>query len=356
MKKKITIIGAIIVILTAGFFIAKPFIIDKALLSQAENLGDRFRYDLLKDGKMHVITIGTGSPIANAKRAQPSTAIIADGVFIIIDAGTGSATKADLQGLPLSDLDAVFITHFHSDHIADLPLLASKGWRYGRTTTLPVYGPVGTSKVVDGFNQAYRFDKTYRYKNIKGYALSIKKAEPYAQEITTPGPTEKKLVRTFKNGLKVYAFTVEHAPVKPAFGFRVEYKGKSIVVSGDTRFTENMVIQSKDADLLIHEANNFALLNHLSKLVGDRKSKTLQALKVMAKKIQKYHTSPVQAATIASRAKVKKLVFNHIDPPLGPYLIRKLVTEPFFMKGVSDVYKGEVIISEDGMHFQFKLD
>ena len=106
------------------------------------------------------------------------------------------------------------------------------------------------------------------------------------------------------------------------FGFRIEYKGRSVVLSGDTRACENMVLQSQGADLLIHEANNFALLDHMAKLIGDRESKTLQALKVLAKKIQKYHTSPVQAAEIASRAKVRKLVFNHIDPPMGPYLVR----------------------------------
>jgi ribonuclease Z len=119
----------------------KPYLIDKAILHHAEVLGDRFRYDLLNDGKMHVITVGTGSPVANPRRAQTSLAVLADGVFIMLDAGAGAAEKADLQGLPLSDLDAVFITHLHSDHIADLPLLASKGWRYGRTAPLPVYGP-----------------------------------------------------------------------------------------------------------------------------------------------------------------------------------------------------------------------
>jgi len=344
------------VILAAGLYIIKPYLIDKAILHHAEVLGDRFRYDLLNDGKMHVITIGTGSPIANPHRVQPSTAVIADGVFIILDAGAGAAEQADLQGLPLSDLNAVFITHLHSDHIADLPLLASKGWRYGRTTPLPVYGPVGTSEMADGFNRAYSFDKKYRYENIKGYALPIEKAEPTGHDITTPGPIEKKLDYTFENGLKVFAFVVEHAPVEPAFGFRIEYKGRSVVVSGDTRACENMVLQSQGADLLIHEANNFALLDYMSKLIGDRDNKTLQSMKVLAKKIQKYHTSPVQAAELASRAKVRKLVFNHIDPPMGPYLVRKLVTEPFFMTGVSDIYSGEAIIAEDGMSFQFELD
>ena len=356
MRKKFTVIGAVLIILVAGLYILKPYLVDKALLYQAEALGDRFRYDLLKDGKIHVITVGTGTPIANPRRVQSAVAIFADGVFIMLDAGAGAAEQADLQGLPLSDLNAIFITHLHSDHIADLPLLASKGWRYGRTTRLSVHGPVGTSKMVEGFNQAHYFDKTYRYENIKGYALSIEKAEPAGHDIATPGPTEKKLVQKFENGLKVFAFAVEHAPVEPAFGFRIEYKGRSIVISGDTRACENMVLQSQGADLLIHEANNFALLDHMIKLNGDRDNKTLQAFKVLGKKIQTYHTSPVQAAEIAARANVKKLVFTHIDPPMGPFVVRKLVTEPFFMTGVSDVYSGEMVIAEDGMDFQFELD
>ncbi|MEM7181296.1 MAG: MBL fold metallo-hydrolase [Spirochaetota bacterium] len=355
MEKKfiIILVGSILAIL--GLFLLKPYIVDKVLVYQVETLGNRFRYDLLRDGKLHVITVGTGTPIANPQRVQSATAILVDGVFIMLDAGAGAAEQADLQGLPLSELNAVFLTHLHSDHIADLPLLASKGWRYGRKIPVLVYGPIGTFAVVEGFNKAYSFDKKYRYENIKSYALPIAKAEPNGYDITTP-PTEKQLVHTFPNGLKVYAFAVEHAPVEHAFGFRIEYKGRSVVISGDTKFSKNMIRHSQQVDLLIHEANNFALLDHLIKLIGNTDNKTLQAFQVLGKKIQKYHTSPLQAAKIASQAKAKKLVFTHIDPPMGPYYIRKLITEPFFLSGVSDVYSGETVIAEDGMEFKFDLE
>lgn len=352
MRKTIVIIGVCLVIIAAGFFIFWPVFIDIGIRSQARRIGERFRHDLLNDGRLHVITVGTGSPNANPRRVQSCLAIIVDGVFILIDTGAGSAQQADLMGLPLSDLNAVFLTHLHSDHMADLPLVASKGWRFGRRTRLDVFGPVGTINTINGLNEGHRLDREYRYQNNKDNFAPLEIAEPIGHDIETPGPAEKKLVMSYTNGLSVFAFTVEHAPVEPAFGFRVEYKERSVVISGDTRRCENIARQASGADLLIHEAFNKNLVRRMVAVFSDSKNKSMLSMKKMAVQVQKYHTSPVEAAEMAARANVKKLVFTHIDPPLGPFLVRRLVTQPFFMKGVSDVFKGEVVIAEDGTHFR----
>ncbi len=360
MKKKIPVVILILIALIAGLFIFRSSLIEVGIKHQAERMGKRFRHDLLKDGKLHVITVGTGSPNANPRRAQSSLAVIADGVFILIDAGAGSAQQADLIGLPLSDLNAVFLTHLHSDHMADLPLVASKGWRFGRTSPLQTYGPIGTEEMIAGFAQAHRLDRGYRYANIKTFSAPLAIAAPIGHDIDTPGPTEKKRVFQFSNGLKVFAFAVAHAPVEPAFGYRIEYKGRVVVISGDTRACENMTRQAQGADLLIHEGFNKNLVNKMLSVIGDNpdmaKNKSIRVIRKLGKKVQTYHTSPIDAAKIASEAGVKKLVFTHIDPPLGPFLIRRLVTQPFFLKGVSDVYKGEVVIAEDGMHFELAVE
>jgi ribonuclease Z len=177
-------------------------------------------------------------------------------------------------------------------------------------------------------------------------------------DIDTPGPSEKKLVYRFDNGLEVFAFGVDHSPVEPAFGYRVEYKGRAVVISGDTRASDNMTRQAKGADLLIHEAFNKNLINKMISAADPDmlKNESVRKLMNLAKQVQHYHTSPVEAATIASDAGVKKLVFTHIDPPLGPFVVRHLVTQPFFLKGVSEVYQGEVVIAEDGMHFELAVD
>jgi len=360
MKKKIAVYGAILIVLMAVLFFIRPFLIDAGIKRQAEAIGNRFHHEFLKDGKMHVITVGTGTPIPNPRRAQSCVAVIADGVFILFDAGAGAAQQADILGLPLSDLNAIFLTHLHSDHIADLPLMATKGWRYGRSSKLQVYGPIGSEETLDGLNQGNRLDREYRYANIKEFAAPLNIAAPIGHDIGTPGSADKKLVYQFNNGLKVFAFAVEHAPVEPAFGYRVEYKGRVVVISGDTKACENVARHAQGADMLIHEAFNKNLVNRMLALMADNpaadENKSTRMLKKLGKKVQNYHTSPVEAAEIATRAKVKKLVFTHIDPPLGPFLPRRLVTQPFFLKGVTSVYDGEVVIAEDGMHFKLELE
>ena len=351
MKKTVIIWAAAIVVFVTAAFLTYPVLVDFGIKQQAQNIGNRFRHQLLTDGELHIVTVGTGTPNANLRRVQPSLAVIVDGVFILFDVGAGAAQQADILGLPLSDLNAVFLTHLHSDHIADLPLVASKGWRFGRTNSLHVYGPTGTREMTEGFNQAHRFDREYRYENIKLVAASLETAIPIGHDVGTPGEKEKKLVQSFDNGLEVYAFLVDHAPVKPAFGYRLEYKNRTVVISGDTKACDNMIRQSQGADLLIHEGFNKNLVNRMEKLIEDDANKSLLALRHLATQAQKYHTSPVEAARIAEAASVKKLIFTHIDPPLGPFLIRWLVTQPFFLKEVSEVFSGEVVVAEDGMEF-----
>lgn len=356
MKRLIYVLVVLFII--AGLLILfRPALTNFAIKRHAMSIGDRFKTGLLTDGKMHIITVGTGSPSPDAGRVQSCTAVIVDKAFIMIDTGSSSAWRIDLIGLPVAALDAVFFTHHHSDHIADLPLMANISWRYGRKRKLHVYGPEGTESVVSGFNRAHRADLEFRYENMKAHFSSVDMALPVGYDFTNPGPEERKLVYTHKNGLKVYAFRVDHRPVNPAVGYRIEYKNRVIAISGDTRYCPNIARHAKGADILIHEAFNKELVDRmlaLSDLSSDVPE--IKATIALAKGVQDYHTSPLEAAELAEEAGVKKLVYTHIIPPLGAGIPRFLVSEPLFLEGTADVFKGEIVLAEDGMDFVLDLN
>ena len=145
-----------------------------------------------------------------------------------------------------------------------------------------------------------------------------------------------------RNGVKIYAFEVEHSPVNPAVGYRIEYEGLIVVITGDTIKTDNLVKHCINADILFSEAISFELLNNMVALVGKINPRVAKILT----DIQTYHMDPVSAATLAKKAQVNKLVFVHITPPL----LNKN-TESIYLKGVADVFDGEVILGEDCMKF-----
>ncbi len=375
MKK--IFLGALAFLLVAagGVYLSWDAILQRVVKASLLNITTRFQTGMLDDGALHVWFCGTGSPQVERDRAQSCTAILAGGSFLIFDAGSGSGLKADLGNLPLGSLDAVFFTHLHSDHIVDLPVFMNHSWRYGRQKPLSVIGPTGTSVVVDGFNRALGPDVSYRSQN----EVPSTSREPAQSSPVRTSPADRTLkayVETAfaigydaavegKNrtlvyetpaGLKVYAFLVEHEPVKPAFGYRIEYKGKVVVISGDTRKTENIAIHAKGADYLIHEAYNKDIVNRIISFQSEVPDTpfTRQVFRI-AQLTQHYHTTPVEAAELAEQADVKTLVFSHVIPPLGSGP-QQMILRGLFLKGVDRAFKGEVMIAQDGMHLTLPVD
>ena len=301
------------------------------------------RADMLTDGNLHVVLVGTGGPFPNTERVSVATAVIAEGEFIMVDTGPGTVRKALLQRLPMGNLSAVFLTHFHSDHIADLGEANMYSWVQGnRKKRLEVFGPPGVEKVVQGYALAYEQDSSYRTAHHGEDVAPAEGARPIAKTITID-PSEKDRLFFDRNGLKAWAFRVDHFPAKPAVGYRFEYKGKKVVITGDTKQTGTLASHANKADLFICEALDAKTIHLAAKVASDVNQPSMSKIFT---DITDYHLTPVQAAEIAQKAGVKKLVFYHVVPPPTNFILKRR-----YLEGVDDVYGGDVEIGEDGMTF-----
>ena len=331
--------------LLAGLALAfQKQVATRILLEIVERNAGRDIIPGLPDG-LHIALCGTGSPLPDPTRAGPCSAIIAGDRLFIVDAGEGSTRNLAYMGIPAGRIEAIFLTHFHSDHIDGLPPLMLQRWGYSSTLTpTPIHGPTGVDKVVDGFRAAYVLDFGYRVahhsERIMPPGGSGGKGIPFA--LPPVGQGDQVVVLDDK-GLKVTAFRVNHAPVEPAVGYRFDYKGRSIVISGDTNVSASLVAAAKGADILVHEALQPKLLKLLE---SQFESKKMDQLTHVMRDIVNYHTTPEQAAAQASAAGAKQLVFNHVIPPL-PFRY----AYPAFMGDAKDFYKGPMTVGEDGMLF-----
>lgn len=291
----------------------------------------------LPDG-LHVALCGTGSPLPDPKRSGPCTAIIAGDRLFVVDAGDGAARTLARMRLPPQRVSAMFLTHFHSDHIDGLGALALQRWAgSGASTPLPVFGPTGVERVVVGFNEAYTLDSTYRVAHHGADIVPPTGFGMTAQPFQFTGPSA---VVFDDGGLRVTAFMVDHKPIAPAVGYRFDYKGRSVVISGDTVRSANLETVAKGADVLVHEAlapNLVAIMEQSARTSGRTK------LAKIFKDIPNYHTSPREAAASATAAGVKALVLTHIVPAMPTAAL-----EPAFLDGARAGFSGPLWIGRDG--------
>ena len=300
------------------------------------------RKNLLRDEKLRAFILGSGGPINNPERVASSIAIIAGGQLVLFDVGPGSYRNLDLLRLPSENLTAVFLTHYHSDHIGDLGEANMLSWVAGREHPLEVYGPEGVQKVVKGFELAYELDTGYRIAHHGEEVLTLEKGKMVANPIVLENPDDRILCYD-KNGLMIYAFLGAHPPIAPAFGYRIEYKGNIVIITGDTLKTDNLVKHCEDADILFSEAISYTMINNIMHSAEEQNN--YRFAKIL-KDIQDYHMEPVMAAELAKEANVKRLVIVHITPPLTNEKVESL-----YIKGVSEIFQGEIEIGKDQMSF-----
>jgi ribonuclease Z len=263
------------------------------------------------------ILLGTGYPRPDASHAGAATAIVAGDKWFVVDAGRGVVMRIAGTDLKYDKLQAVFLTHFHSDHIAGLPDLFDTSWQFGRKSRpLELYGPPGVSRLAKAMLDFFRDDIHYR--------RDLLEKHPAAGATIKTHDVREGVV--YDDGdVRVTAFLVDHRPVEPAFGYRFDSGGRSIVVSGDTRPTPNLVKFAKGADVLILEAY---LPEHFLKVDTPE----------VAARLMHYHTSAEEAGRIAAEAGVKTLVLTHLIPAGAAETFRERAAKAF---------KGTIIVGDD---------
>lgn len=241
-----------------------------------------------------VVMLGTGSPVADPKRNGPSLAIVSNGTAYMVDAGVNCVRQADaayrlgIEALQPVKIKTLFLSHLHTDHTLGYPDLILTPWDMGRTAQLNVYGPKGTKAMTDSLLKAWTIDISVRTSGLEG--TSSKGYKPIVHEIK-PGEIYR------DKNLIVTAFKVPHGSFPNSYGFRFKTKDRTIVFSGDTRPSPELIKQAKGADILVHEVYS----------VGHYQRSTA----AFQKYLQSFHTSTHQLADIAKQIKPKLLVLTH---------------------------------------------
>lgn len=330
-------LAVLLALLVAAFALRGQFALWMVSRTAERNLAADLTKDL-PDG-LHAAVCGSGSPLTDPDRAGPCLAVVAGKRLFVVDAGEGSAEVLSGMGLRPGSIERVLLTHFHSDHIDGLGAMALQHWAGGAAPApLLVQGPPGVEEVTAGFNAAYRLDSTYRIAH-------------HGPKVTPPGgfglrpivfamPPAGGTVIFDQGGVKVTAFPAMHDPARPAVGYRFDYGGRSLVVSGDTAPSPEVERQARGADLLVHEALSPRMTRILE--TAARRAGRNNVAQVMAD-IVDYHATPTDAARIASRAKVKALMLTHMVPPL-----RSEALEGPFVGDARRAYRGPLWVAQDG--------
>lgn len=245
---------------------------------------------------MEIVFLGTGCPVVSTERYGPAQLILGEGAKVLVDCGSGVTQRLLAAGTPGRDLDALLLTHLHSDHLVDLYQLVVSSWHQGRDRPLPVYGPPGTRRYVEGLMALWEPELSLRIAHEKRpstAALEIAVTEIAAEDDFDLG------------GLSVRVVPVDHKPVRHAFGFVFEEAGQKLALSGDTRRCESLIDAAQGADLLVHEV---FIHREMPVVEGVRSAETVAS-------VAAYHTLSEEVGKIASEAGVKALALTHFVPP-----------------------------------------
>lgn len=238
-----------------------------------------------------VTLLGTGAPPPVLDRFGPSTLVEAGKDKFIFDAGRGAMQRLHQLDIPFADITGILLTHHHSDHVVGFVDLWLTGWigrPWGmRNKPLKVWGPAGTKQMMEHLPKAFHVDLRVRSHNYP----------PEGAQLDSDGVNEGMVYD--RNGVRIFAFEVDHGGEElPSYGYRINYRGHSVVLSGDTTFNENLIRHAKGTDLLVHEVTAAA---------GAAAENEAQL-----KRIKANHTTPDQAGIVFSRTQPKLAVYNHL--------------------------------------------
>jgi ribonuclease Z len=276
------------------------------------------------DPKMTVTLLGTAGPEYFPDRLGISTLVDANGELLLFDAGRGVNQRLYQSRVNPKDIAKIFITHLHNDHFVGLPDLWMTPWfLLGRDHGFELWGPEGTEEMVQGMRLMFGHDLRARVNQFNPIeTLAIR------THIISDGVVYE------RNGVKVSAFPVEHADGNPAFGYRVDWSGRRVVLSGDTTLNENVVKHGAGADLIVHNVIAFS----------DRLSRLPEMKGVLAKL-----TTPEQAAEVFERAKPKLAVYSHL---VTKELQGKKGEDLIIARTRAAGYNGPLLMGVDRMAFE----
>jgi len=287
------------------------------------------------DTDFKVTLLGTGSPAPIMRRFGPGTLVQVNGQNLLFDAGRGVTQRLYQVGQPMGTINVLFLTHLHSDHVVGIPDLWLTGWLRApyarRDVPMRVIGPEGTKNLMDGLQKAYAWDIETRIAD-QGFKREGVSAD--TTEISKEGVVYE------NDGVKVSSIVVNHGEkINPAYGYRIDFGGRSVVISGDTKFDENLIKHATGVDLLIHQVA--AMRPDMLKIP-------------VFKAIMSHHTSPEEAGVVFDRAKPKLAVYYHFviygTPKIPPYKVQDVVDL------TRKNYSGPLLVGEDLTAFVITKD
>ena len=332
MKKILILISCVVSIFIIGLVSLNTHSVqDRILNIGLENILSSAKPFLDEEDTLKVVVCGSRSPLPSPGRAESCVLVEAGDDIYIFDLGNGSVNNLTQYQVPWPNVKAVLITHMHSDHMADLPDAHLQSWIQGRTSPLKVYGPEGINLVTKGFELAYSADYQYRNEHHGDDMLPMSIAGFNAIQIIN-----NQFIPNDTPGLEILPFVVDHYPVNSAFGFKISYKDRTVVISGDTIHDGSVQKYSQDVDLLVHSAISIDIVERMRGIAP------IPQMDKILFDIQDYHTSIDEAGEIARDANVEHLLIYHSIPTPRNALMERVFFRP--IEGIFENYS----LSDDG--------
>ena len=332
MKKILILISCVVSIFIIGLVSLNTHSVqDRILNIGLENILSSAKPFLDEEDTLKVVVCGSRSPLPSPGRAESCVLVEAGDDIYIFDLGNGSVNNLTQYQVPWPNVKAVLITHMHSDHMADLPDAHLQSWIQGRTSPLKVYGPEGINLVTKGFELAYSADYQYRNEHHGDDMLPMSIAGFNEIQIIN-----NQFIPNDTPGLEILPFVVDHYPVNSAFGFKISYKDRTVVISGDTIHDGSVQKYSQDVDLLVHSAISIDIVERMRGIAP------IPQMDKILFDIQDYHTSIEEAGEIARDANVEHLLIYHSIPTPRNALMERVFFRP--IEGVFENYS----LSDDG--------
>jgi ribonuclease Z len=276
---------------------------------------------------MRVTLLGTGCPVAHPRRAGPATLVEAGGARVLVDCGSMVTQRLVAADCPGASLDALIVTHLHSDHLVDFYQLVVSSWHQGREAPWVVHCPETVVPVIGSTMAAWRDERAQR--------VAFEK-RPSATGLQVETRLLKPSRRITIGDMEIEPVSVDHGPVRPAYGFVFRSAGKTAVISGDTRPSDALITAGKGADLLVHEV---FIHRDILPVPGKRSPATIEA-------VASYHTLSSEVGSVAQAMGARMLALTHFVPP--DFDRDALLAE------VGESYDGRVFVGEDLMSFDLE--